>query len=74
MAIPEVLLNHSWDGYVCVKASVLEDLLADLPGYSYTSFPASVREQVEGLFDERGDKILLRGTGRADQIEVVDGP
>ena len=64
MAIPEVLLNHNWDGYVCVKASVLADLLADLPGYGYTSFPAELRERIEGLFDERGDSILLRGTGR----------
>ena len=35
MAIPEVLLNHGWGGYVCVKSAALADLLADLPGYSY---------------------------------------
>ena len=65
MAIPEVLLNHDWDGYVCVKMRPLADLLAGLPGYSYTSFPAELRERIEGLFDERGDAILLRGTGRS---------
>ena len=70
MAIPEVLLNHNWDGYVCVKASVLADLLADLPGYGYTSFPAELRERIEGLFDERGDSILLRGTGRSEAWAV----
>jgi len=70
MAIPEVLLNHNWDGYVCVKASALADLLADLPGYSYTSFPAELRERIEGLFDERGDGILLRGTGRPEAWAV----
>jgi hypothetical protein len=68
MAIPEVLLNHNWDGYVCVKASALADLLASLPGYSHTSFPAELREQVDGLFDEHGDKILRRGTGREDTV------
>lgn len=64
MAIPEVLLNHDWDGYVCVKMTALADLLAGLPGYSRSSFPTGLRERIEGLFDERGDKILLRGTGR----------
>lgn len=64
MAIREVLLNHDWDGYVCVKMTELADLLEGLPGYSHASFPAELRERIEGLFDERGDKILLRGTGR----------
>jgi hypothetical protein len=64
MAVREILLNHDWDGYVCVKMSALADLLNALPGHSFGSFPPAFRDRIEGLFDERGDAILLRGTGR----------
>ena len=64
MAIREVLLNHDWDGYVCVKMSALADLLSELPGHTPASFPLALHQKIESLFDERGDAILLRGTGR----------